>query len=121
MGGIGWTEERDGETVDLFDELSVTLGRPDYLSTTHEDLVPGLLFQKFLEDAARSICPKLVATDPTRAASARSLFVHGAPDDLQAEVVEANLSDALLRFHGRSAPPGSDTRSMTSTIIHCRI
>lgn len=105
-GGIGWTEERDGQTVDLFEQLSVTLGRPDYLSTTHEDLVPGLLFQKFLGDAALSICPKLVAEDPDRDQSQRALFIHGEVDDLQPQVVEANLSAALLRFHGRSAAPG---------------
>jgi hypothetical protein len=105
-GGIGWTEVVDGEAVDLFDQLSVTLGRPDYLASTHEELAPGLLFQKFLEDAARSICPKLVAQDPMRSTAERALFVHGGPQDLQSDVVEANLSSALLRFHGRVVSPG---------------
>ncbi len=104
-GGIGWTEVRDGQTIDLFEALSVTLGRPDYLSTTHEDLVPGLLFQKFLEDAARSVCPQWVAEEARRGPSERTLFVYGEPDD--PSLLSAHLSAALLRVHGRSVSESS--------------
>jgi len=51
-GGIRWTDGDD----DLLEELAGTLGRPDYLEVTHEDLEPGLVFQKFLDDAAIAVC-----------------------------------------------------------------
>ncbi len=108
-GGIGWTEERDGETVDLFAQLSVTLGKPDYLASTHEDLVPGLLFQKFLDDASKSICTDLVAAEQNRGESERVFLVHADLDDGPASSeVEANLRSALLRFHGTDLPSGDD-------------
>lgn len=107
-GGIGWTEEQDGETVDLFDQLALTLGRPDYLASTEEDLVPGLLFQKFLDDAAKSICTDLLAAEQSRAESERVFLVHADLDDAPgSDAVRANLAHALLRFHGRQVDAAS--------------
>ena len=80
-GGIGWTEVVDGEAVDLFDQLSVTLGRPDYLASTHEELAPGLLFQKFLEDASRSICPTLAEPDPQAESVLTDVYEDGPVED----------------------------------------
>lgn len=93
--GHAWTEEASGETVQLFDQLSGSLGKPDYLGSTSEDLSPGLLFQKFLDDAAKSSCSAMVeGEEPV-------FFVHGGPSDEGA--VEANMELALLRFHGKRA------------------
>ena len=95
--GHAWTEDASGETVALFDQLSGSLGKPDYLGSTSEDLSPGLLFQKFLDDAAKSSCTAMVeAEEPV-------FFAHGGPEDENA--VEANLELALLRFHGTRATP----------------
>lgn len=108
-GGIGWTEVQDGEEVDLFVALDGTMGKPDFLSATEEDLVPGLLFQKFLEDAATSACTRLMEVEPGRAAADRALLVaaelEDTPDTAPA-AIEANLAAALLRFHGRAVSPG---------------
>ena len=49
-----------------------------------------------------------MAQDAARASADRVLFVYGEPDDVQVDVVESNLSAAVLRFHGRSMAPGSD-------------
>jgi len=107
-GGIGWTVEESGETVDRFEQLSVTLGKPDYLASTHEDLTPGILFQKFLDDAAKSICRKLVEVDPGRSQGERALLVHAEVDDRPgSSTVELNLRAALLRWHGHTVPAGS--------------
>ena len=107
-GGIGWTEQRGNTEVNLFQELSSTLGKPDFLQITEEDLEPSAMFQKFLDDAARSACAKLMAEDPTRATEARTFFVHAEPQTTLAEapdMVVANLQYLLLRFHGRSVGP----------------
>lgn len=108
-GGIGWTEEQDGVAVELFDALDGTLGKPDYLAATEEDLAPGLLFQKFLDDAATSVCARLVEAEPGRAAWERTLLVDVTLLDTPTsnpDGIEANLRGALLRFHGREVSSG---------------
>ncbi len=114
-GGIGWTEEQDDGSgtlvdVDLFRALSLTLGKPDYLDVTEEDRVPGLLFQKFLDDAAKSACTKLILREQGQAASSR-VFVTGTEFDASLAADPAGMAltmrAALLRFHGRApADPG---------------
>jgi len=96
-GGIGWTERRGGSDRDQFEELSGTLGKPDYVEITTEDLEPSALFQKFLDDAARSVCAKVVDRDRGAAPAERLLARQG-------ETVEASLRRLLLRFHGRRLP-----------------
>ncbi len=108
-GGIGWTEQQDGEAVELFEALDATLGKPDYISASEEDLAPGLLFQKFLDDAAQSVCAELVDVEPTRAGAERTLLVHVTLEDTPGsapDAVSQNLAAALLRFHGRPLSPG---------------
>ncbi len=103
-GGIGWDDGDD----DQIEELASTLGRPDYASSTHEDLAPGLLFNKFLDDAANHVCQELL--DREAVPSPDNVFLVDA--DLtdtsasDAAAIEANLQSALLRFHGRSLPSG---------------
>ena len=96
--GERWQESVDGETVELFEQLSGSLGKPDYLGATDEDLTPGLLYQKFLDDAAKATCSDMVANDPVRGLSDRVFFV----SDDKRIVIE----HALLRFHGRRATSG---------------
>jgi len=92
--GLGWTEGRPGAERDQFEELSRTLGKPDYVEMTTEDLEPSALFQKFLDDAARSVCAKVVDRDRERAPAERLLARAG-------ESVDVSLRRLLLRFHGR--------------------
>lgn len=103
-GGIGWTETRSGREVNLFQDLAQTLGKPDYLQITDEDLEPSAMFQKFLDDAARSVCMRLMDAEATRARADRVFFVHAEATDTlgaQREATLANLQYLLLRFHGR--------------------
>lgn len=102
-GGIGWTERIDGRTVSLFDHLAGTLGKPEYLARTDEDLVPGLLFQKFLDDAAKSTCARLVDAEKTRSPSERVLIVPAGLDQTFVDdpATRAALQRALRNFHGR--------------------
>jgi len=108
-GGIGWTEGEGESEVDLFEELSDTLGRPDFIQITSEDLTPSLLFEKFLGDAARSVCQKLVARETGEDPGDQVLFVHVGPDDTldtSAEAIDANLRHLLLRYHGQVVEEG---------------
>ncbi len=92
--GLGWTEGGPGAERDQLEELSSTLGKPDYVEITTEDLEPSALFQKFLDDAARSICAKVVDRDRGAAPAERLLAREG-------ETVDGSLRRLLLRFHGR--------------------
>jgi hypothetical protein len=104
-GGVGWTERRNNVEIDLFEELSATLGKPDYVQSTHEDLEPSALFQKFLDDAARSVCAATVAADRVRPEADRALMRFIAPDAdpaTERAATTANLQYVLRRFHGRN-------------------
>ena len=107
--GFGWV---DDEGRNRFDQLASTLGRADYRNTTQEDRTPSLVFQKFLADAAHSVCGKLVQTDSSRPSVDRIFFLHAEIGDTvkaNHDAVEDNIRHLLLRFHSRVVEPGSDT------------
>jgi len=109
-GGIGWVEVRNNVEVNLFVELGPTLGKPDYIAATDEDLDPSAMFQKFLDDAARSVCTELIDVDPTRAPEARTFFTAAEPTTRYAAEpakAEENLRQLLLRFHGHQLAAGA--------------
>ncbi|MEQ8280428.1 MAG: hypothetical protein RMA76_13930 [Deltaproteobacteria bacterium] len=109
-GGIGWTEQRGNTEVNLFEELASTLGKPDYIQTTDENLDPSAMFQKFLDDASRAVCDDLMVEEGRRAEADRVFFQHATPSTTYADhpaAVEANLIALLLRFHGRKLEAGA--------------
>ena len=92
--------------------LASTLGRADYRTNTAEDRSPSLVFQKFLSDAAHSVCGKVVSQDASRPAAERIFFLEAQASDTVAsapEAVEANIKQLLMRFHSRDVELGSDT------------
>ena len=102
--GIYWSDTNAPGGDDLLEELAGTLGVPDYAVSTYEDLEPNLIFQKYLGDAARSICWQLAEReqDPNAVAI---LFEKASSEDTwesAPEEIDENLSQLLLRFHGRS-------------------
>jgi hypothetical protein len=109
VSGLAWTEVEDGVTVRVFDELSGSLGKPDYLSSTYEERAPGLLFQKFLDDAAKGVCDEWMEMERVAPASERRFLLNVEPSDTFAtnpDGIDRDLAGALLRFHGRVALPG---------------
>lgn len=120
-GGIAWTDLVRNEEVNQFDVLARTLGKPDYIQNTEEELEPTILFQKFLGDAARSVCAKMLERDlavveveqeyalrpfedPPEDLPQKTLLMHVTPEDTidnNPEAVDANLRAMLMRFHGR--------------------
>ncbi len=113
-GGIGWESfSGDPPTVNTrwFDRYSDTLGVPDYVNSSAEDLSVSLLFEKFLDDAARDVCVRLADREAGvgRAydGEPQGIFAPAnvaAADDSPAVVAEA-LASLLLRFHGRRLEP----------------
>ena len=115
-GGIGWVNSNAWacgpagymnktcvKGADQFEKLSATLGLPDYLLSVTEEREAGPVFQKFLGDAARSACTKLVAAEVEKPPEERVLIVHAALEDTlesAPEAIDKNLSLLLLRYHG---------------------
>ncbi len=103
-GGVIWAIGTAGSEVDQLENLAATLGRPDYLQSVHEDLSAGPVFQKFLGDAARFVCTKLVEKELTQEPAERVLMVDVTPEDTAQsapDAVDANLRLLVLRYHGR--------------------
>lgn len=122
-GGIGWTELRGNNEVDLFEELSATLGKPDYVQVVSENLDPSALFLKFLDDAARSVCAKMIVADMGVAAADRTIFKHVEPREASTDdAVDANLAWMVKRFHSRDLPPQSPRvqswRWLYDSVVH---
>lgn len=75
-GGIEWTEDFGQGEQDMLEILSGTLGAPDYVLVTSENLEPSLIIAKFMQDAAVRVCAKWVARDRDLAPAERTLVVH---------------------------------------------
>ncbi|MBL92412.1 MAG: hypothetical protein CMH56_11455 [Myxococcales bacterium] len=102
-GGLEWTDDGNNPK-NLFEELSLTLGRPDYIQVVIEDLTPSGLFLKFVDDAARSVCKKLVEVEVSeRTAETRVLMGIVSPDANyvdDAAGIDAQLARLSLLYHG---------------------
>jgi len=108
-GGIGWTRMSGNEEIDKFDEFAATLGKPDYLASTLEDLAPGALFQKFLGDAARDVCSRWLAREAEVEQAERTFFTKVGPQttpEQDKDAIVANLVALKLRMHGQDLAPG---------------
>ncbi len=101
-GGIRW-KDNPGDEESLFEELSLSLGQPDFLELTSEDVTPGALFQKFLSDAARKVCQELLEHEVEVAASERVFLTSVDPTmtlETHPQEVTENLMALASRFHG---------------------
>ena len=120
-GGLRWIEVVNGQERDLFVTMAATLGKPDFIQSTTEDLDPSALFQKFLGDAARQVCQRRVdqdlelAADPRAEQSSTEVKLWGAlsPELTTREdeaAVEGQIRTLVLRFHSRLLPEGPSPR-----------
>lgn len=101
-GGLEWMVNGDNQFV----TLASTLGKPDFATITQEDLDTTAMFLKFLGDAARNVCFRLVDDDLARPVATRVLFKFASPEQSMAtnpEAIETNLIYLLKRFHGLSS------------------
>lgn len=114
--GQAWTQTSGGKEVNQFQALAQTLGKPDFIETTQEDLSASTLFQKFLDEAARTTCDRLTAKEKAGFADGSLtsdtppiLFRYATPSDTysgaEAAKIDKNLAYLLLRFHGAHVAP----------------
>jgi len=112
-GGIGWERWSTPSGAEpyvaenYFVTYDDTLGVPDYINSATEDLSASLLFEKFLDDAARDVCRRLADREggSGRSFDGEAAGIFGPVDvnaeDNSATDISTALSGLLLRFHGR--------------------
>jgi hypothetical protein len=108
--GITWTTRGREQNV-MFDALSKTLGEPDYLGITAENLDASPLFAKFMDDMAGDVCTKAVARDESRPVGDRVLII----DDTD---VAKSLRVLRLKLHGLYVPEGSSEGLEDYLVLH---
>ena len=103
-GGIRWMDGDD----DRFEELSATLGVADFIERTNENRTADLVFNKFVDDAAKAVCAELI--DREASGGSDNVFLVGVDADTGVDTdrvaTEAAVANALLRFHGQDFAPG---------------
>lgn len=101
--GIEWTEGAGTSGQEQLAVLSDTLGVPDYRNSVMEDVTPSLVYEKFLGDAAASVCTKIIDQQSTL------FFYNVTVLDIWSsnpQAIEDNIQHQLLRYHGRDYPSG---------------
>ncbi|MDP6944924.1 MAG: hypothetical protein QF464_12300 [Myxococcota bacterium] len=107
-GGIAWEEDFGEGPLDMLAILYDTLGGPDYILVTEENLDPSLIVAKFVQDATYRICAKWVERDKARTAQERTLIAHDDWSSRERDDVDASLRRLQLRFFARKIAPGDD-------------
>jgi len=104
-GGMVWTEVINGVSTDMLAALGPTMGAPDYLLVTEENLEPTLVVTKFMADMSKRLCPTWAVADRDKPLAERTFvstqenwFSIAEPD------VRANLRRLEARFFGRWLP-----------------
>jgi hypothetical protein len=117
--GINWEEDfGDGNQTDVLGVLSPTLGAPDYLLVTEENLEPSLIIAKFMQDASNRICPRWVERDRGEAPASRSLVAHAGAWDSRAEAeVKTALRALRLRFFGHRLPADGSQDAVLTDLL----
>ena len=106
-GGIGWTEMRNGVEINLFVDLSATLGKADFIQTTVDNLETSAIFQKFLGDAARSVCERRIAADLAAPNPADRVVMPAQAEALEPGALETRLGQLRSDFHSLRMLPDS--------------
>ena len=121
-GGLGWTEVRNGVEVNLFTELSATLGKADFVQVTVDNLETSAIFQKFLGDAARSVCERRLQADRALPSPEERLLLPTEPAPLDAAGIDVHLIHLRQAFHGvRMTPESPEMESwrwLHQSVVH---
>jgi hypothetical protein len=84
-------------------QMAGSLGEPDYIEVTEENLEPSPMYAKFMDDMARDVCGRALAADLARPAGNTRVIVRRADfGDTVAEgaaAIDDNLRYLLLRLH----------------------
>jgi hypothetical protein len=107
-GGLEWVEDFGEGELNMLTILAPTLGAPDYLLVTEENLEPSLIIAKFIQDASHRICTKWVERDKARPASERTLVIHDDWYSVDEETVKTNIRALLFRFFAKAVDAQDD-------------
>ena len=107
-GGIRWEEDFGQGPQDMLGALSATLGVPDYVRVTEENLEPSIIIAKFMSDAAQRVCTAWIARDRQQPPADRTLVRHADWSSLAEADVKATLRSLQLRFFSRYVPADDD-------------
>jgi hypothetical protein len=99
-GSITWNQDK--ATIER------TLGKPDYIIVTDEDLTPSTLYMKFVDDLAHDVCNKMVAA-PTASQVLMKYVANTDTLESNPTTVKQNMRYLYLRFFGRKVADTDDT------------
>lgn len=92
--------------------MAGSLGEPDYIEITEENLEPSPMYAKFMDDLARDVCDRALRADVTRPAGATRVLAREADfgDTVasDAAAIDDNVRYLLLRLHAVKAAAGDD-------------
>ena len=85
-----------------------TMGKPDFIYVTDEDLTPSTLYMKFAGDIANDVCGKMVSSVHRGEVIMKDV---AATDTLESNptAVKAHMRWLYLKFFGRYVPDSDDT------------
>ena len=108
---IMWTQEYRDEVLNAYDDrvFGEMLGRPDYISSTEEDVSPSPQYIKFSRDMAMAVTNKMIAADLGRAPQDEKTLWRYAPIDGSATdaQISENIRHLVLRYLGLRLDPAS--------------
>ena len=92
----------NGKSAWDYSVLGLTLGRPDFVSITSENMEPDMLYVKFMADMAQNVCEQIIDADNAVGETGeRVLTRYILMTDLNnAQAIQKNLAYLKLRFHG---------------------
>jgi len=94
---VGYDSRTKKNTANMFDRLSKTLGKADYLQLTQNIREPTALFMKFMDDMAGNVCNQAIARDAkTLDRSKRTVMRY--------KDIDQNLRFLRLKFHAIHVP-----------------
>ena len=100
MGGLEWSSGQEK----IWPQKAKNLGVPDFMESVREDLSSNLLFDKTLGDAARDLCPALLALEEDKAPQDRVFLLNVEPNDTfenNEDGIVTTLRRLILLYHGR--------------------
>ncbi|NUP12005.1 MAG: hypothetical protein HOW73_38655 [Polyangiaceae bacterium] len=89
--------------------MAPTLGEPDYIEVTEENLEASPMYVKFMDDAARDVCNRAIDADIAKTnAAERVVMRHAGIDADSDEAISKNLAYLVLRLHGVRLEAGDE-------------
>ncbi len=117
-GGLRWTEDFGQGPVDMLEVLAPTLGAPDYLLVTEENLEPSIIVAKFLQDASHRICVRWIAEDRQKPQGERTFVRHADWESRDPADVDATLRALKLRFFARKVTDDESIRPLRELFVN---